>query len=104
MTSLSSLSLCKPGIELNVFLGQDGAVQQKENPLGGDTDSLHQRGDSFLHASLQISLKLDEFLKIFQIKDKKSVSGGYFGLVRYLPQSPGHLVKILTNLSVPGPI
>ena len=71
-----TLALFSPGIELDVFLGQESAVQQEENSLGGDADSLHQRGDSFFHASLQISLKLDEFLTIFQIKDKKRVSGG----------------------------
>ena len=74
---LCSLTLlCLPGVQLNVFLGQDGAVQQEENSLGGDADSLHQGGHSFFHASLQISLKLDEFLTIFQIKDKETVSGG----------------------------
>ena len=71
-----TLALFSPGVELDVFLGQESAVQQEENSLGGDADSLHQRGDSFFHASLQISLKLDEFLTIFQIKDKKRVSGG----------------------------
>ena len=74
---LCSLTLlCLPGVQLNVFLGQDGAVQEEENSLGCDADSLHQRRDSFFHASLQISLKLDEFLTIFQIKDKETVSGG----------------------------
>ena len=29
------------GVELYVLLGQDGAVQQEENPLGCDADSLH---------------------------------------------------------------
>ena len=51
-----------PGVELDVLLGQQGAVQQEEDALGGDVDSLHQRGHGLLHAGLQVALQLHQLL------------------------------------------
>ena len=51
-----------PGVELDVLLGQQGAVQQEEDALGGDVDSLHQRGHRLLHAGLQVALQLHQLL------------------------------------------
>ena len=56
------LQAASPGVELDVLLGQQGAVQQEEDALGGDVDSLHQRGHGLLHAGLQVALQLHQLL------------------------------------------
>lgn len=50
------------GVELNVLLGKDGAVQQEKDPLGGDADPLHQLWHCVLYGVLQVSLQLHQFL------------------------------------------
>ena len=51
-----------PGVQLDVLLGQQGAVQQEEDALGGDVDPLHERGHGLLHAGLQVALQLHQLL------------------------------------------